>query len=301
MATPEKEQIRVQWQGQFQKAQQSDSWGQVAEAADLYKIIAASMAAKQSLPFITSLEKDIMHRLVLCLSARAHVLEGLRIIEVSITSMDMKALDSIFEVLFTGKEPHTFPIEPFKFQSAKAVKPSTESEIVCDEEGEVIKEETDARDEDWQQAQEILKTVKGTIVCLRIEKIGLKDAQDYIDPMMTILVGNPAGEVLMTENIKATERRVTHVIFNQQVYLKYSLETMRKEAAALFFEFKHYKPKKKKVSTRCWCFMELNELKCDEEIVLEIYHKPTDLRKKKLKLHSEKPLYLHLFARFIHS
>jgi len=47
--------------------------------------------------------------------------------------------------------------------------------------------------------------------------------------------------------------------------------------------------------------MELNELKMDDEIVLEIYHKPVDLRKKKLKLHSEKPLYLHLFATFIRS
>ena len=73
---------------------------------------------------------------------------------------------------------------------------------------------------------------------------------------------------------------------------------MVRKRAALFFEFKHYKPKKKKVSTRAWAFMELSELKRDEEIILEIYHKPTDLRKKKLKLHSGKPLYLHLFATF---
>jgi len=74
---------------------------------------------------------------------------------------------------------------------------------------------------------------------------------------------------------------------------------LTRQNAALFFEFKHYKPKKKKVSVRCWSFMELSELKRDEEIVLEIYHKPTDLKKKKFKLHSEKPLYLHLYATFI--
>jgi hypothetical protein len=47
--------------------------------------------------------------------------------------------------------------------------------------------------------------------------------------------------------------------------------------------------------------MELSELKMDEEIVLELYHKPTDLRKKKFKLHTEKTLYLHLYATFIRS
>jgi len=29
---------------------------------------------------------------------------------------------------------------------------------------------------------------------------------------------------------------------------------------AVFFEFKHYKPKKAKVSTRCYSFMELDEM-----------------------------------------
>jgi hypothetical protein len=41
--------------------------------------------------------------------------------------------------------------------------------------------------------------------------------------------------------------------------------------------------------------MEMPEVKADEETVLEIYHKPTDLFKKKLKLHSVKDLYFHAF------
>ena len=121
----------------------------------------------------------------------------------------------------------------------------------------------------------------------------------YIDPRMTILVTNAAGTVVDTHDIQPTERRVMHVVFNQTVYLGMSLEEMTRNGATIFFEFKHYKPKKKKVSTRCWAFMELNELKQDEEIILEIYHKPTDLKKKKLKLHSEKPLYIHLVANYM--
>merc|ERR1711904_294076 len=145
-----------------------------------------------------------------------------------------------------------------------------------------------------------LKSVTGTVVGIRIEKIGLKDAQDYIDPFMTVLVADPKTNVLDThDTAKAKEQRVNHVMFNHQVYLNVSLEDMHRMQAALFFEFKHYKPKKKKVSTRCWAFMELNELKPDEEIVLELYHKPTDLKKKKLALHTEKQLYLHLYATFL--
>lgn len=45
-------------QTQFNKAQQHDSWGQVVEAQEDYQAMAAQIAAKQGLPFITSKEKD---------------------------------------------------------------------------------------------------------------------------------------------------------------------------------------------------------------------------------------------------
>ena len=45
---------------------------------------------------------------------------------------------------------------------------------------------------------------------------------------------------------------------------------------AIFFEFKHYKPKKDIVSTRCFAFMEQDELKpgpaCIELWVINIIH-----------------------------
>eukprot|EP00435_Cladocopium_sp_Y103_P046837 s2534_g13.t1 len=291
MAMSEKEQLRLSWMTQFNKAQQHDSWGQVVEAQEDYQSMAAQIAAKQGLPTITSKEKDILHRLALCLGARA---QALRTMHENITVTDMKCLVPIFEALFTGTEPEIFPVDASKYQfAASMVKPSTEGEIIC----------ADAEDEsstDWHQRQAVLRTVRGTVVCFRIEKIGLKDAQEYIDPFMTVLVADARANILDSRDTNfASERRATHVMFNQQVYLNVSLEDMERSGAAIFFEFKHYKPKKKKISTRCWAFMELTELKRDEEIVLEIYHKPTDLKKKKLNLHSEKPLYLHLFATFI--
>jgi len=283
--------LRVKWLMQFKQAQQADSWGQVVEAHEAYQLLASVIAAKQGLPAITSKEKDTMHRIVLCLSARVQALKDN---SEAITPMDMKLLEPVFEVLFTGHEPDYFPVEAYKFNHARPVKPSTEGEIIC---GDVEEPYSD-----WHQSQAVMKTVMGTVVALRIEKIGLKDAQDYIDPIMTVLVADERTNLLDTHDTPvAKERTATHVRFQHQVYLNISLEDMHAQQAALFFEFKHYKPKKKKVSTRCWAFMELSELKPDEEIVLEIYHKPTDLRKKHIKLHSEKPLYLHLFATYTHS
>lgn len=99
--------------------------------------------------------------------------------------------------------------------------------------------------------------------------------------------------------------------------------------AAIFFEFKHYKPKKRFTSTKCFAFMEMDEIKPGpivielwvnwhvfcfflskwfEEffcVLLEIwriyvtflnfrYKKPTDYKRKKLQLLTKKQLYLHL-------
>lgn len=39
--------------------------------------------------------------------------------------------------------------------------------------------------------------------------------------------------------------------------------------AAIFFEFKHYKPKKRFTSTKCFAFMEMDEIKAGP-IVIEL-------------------------------
>ncbi|XP_038840641.1 axin interactor, dorsalization-associated protein-like [Salvelinus namaycush] len=67
----------------------------------------------------------------------------------------------------------------------------------------------------------------------------------------------------------------------------------RVPGAAIFFEFKHYKPKKGFTSTKCFAFMEMDEIK-PGPIVIELYKKPTDFKRKKLQLLTKKPLYLYL-------
>ena len=77
-------------------------------------------------------------------------------------------------MLFTGAEPEVFPIEASKYQfAASMVKPSTDGEIICAE-----AEEESATD--WHQRQAVLRTVRGTVVCFRIEQMGLKDAPEGV-------------------------------------------------------------------------------------------------------------------------
>ena len=124
--------------------------------------------------------------------------------------------------------------------------------------------------------------------------------------MLSIVVADWKG-VVMDEHdlpLSAAVRRADakqHVFFQgpgAEVYLNVSLEELMQTNAAVFFEFKHYKPKKKKISTRCWAFFTLGEVDlrsgATQRLALELYSKPTDLKCKKLSLHTKKELYAHL-------
>ncbi|KAJ1487554.1 cytoskeletal adhesion-domain-containing protein [Baffinella frigidus] len=58
---------------------------------------------------------------------------------------------------------------------------------------------------------------------------------------------------------------------------------------AVFFEFKHFKKDKNRISTRCWCFLEREDLAPGAH-VLELYKKPADLKRKNIHLHTVKEL-----------
>lgn len=64
--------------------------------------------------------------------------------------------------------------------------------------------------------------------------------------------------------------------------------------AAIFFEFYHYKPKKRKKSCRCWALLEMDEVAKGGVRALELYQKPMDPRRKRINLFTVKELYLHV-------
>jgi hypothetical protein len=107
------------------------------------------------------------------------------------------------------------------------------------------------------------------------------------------MVIGPQQDTPISQNL-----RPLYVEFGRLVHLQTPVEEMDK-GWAVFFEFKHYKPQKKKISTRCFAFFEHDEIMAAQrdnkkEVALELYKKPTDFEKRRLTLFSVKPLYLHL-------
>lgn len=135
-----------------------------------------------------------------------------------------------------------------------------------------------------------------TYISLKLEKIGLKDALDYMDPYVTVSVKNLCGsDLTMPQSTPVAVRKEETFIFfdHMTVHLQKPLEYLP-VGFAIFFEFKHYKPKKKKNSLKCFSFVEKDELRDGAKTVLELYKKPIDTKRKKLRLLTERDLYLHL-------
>ncbi len=84
------------------------------------------------------------------------------------------------------------------------------------------------------------------------------------------------------------------MLFGFDVHIQTPLNEMR-PSTAVFLEFKHWKPSKRKVSTRCWSMLEMDELR-NGSAVLEVYKKPTEFGKRtgSYRLLSVKPLYKQL-------
>ncbi|XP_077891928.1 axin interactor, dorsalization-associated protein-like [Ictidomys tridecemlineatus] len=94
-----------------------------------------------------------------------------------------------------------------------------------------------------------------TLLTIRIEKIGLKDAGQCIDPYITVSVKDLNGIDLtpVQDTPVASRKEDTYVHFNVDIELQKHIEKLTK-GAAIFFEFKHYKLKKKVYQHQVFCF-----------------------------------------------
>ena len=134
------------------------------------------------------------------------------------------------------------------------------------------------------------------MLTITVNRIGLKDAADYIDPFMTVSVCDGNGQLI--EGSQDTPLSVgvegRDVLFGFKVHIQTPLNELR-PSSAIFLEFKHWKPTKRKISTRCWSLLEMDELR-NGAAVLEVYKKPTDFKKRlsSMRLLSVKPLYMQL-------
>ena len=155
---------------------------------------------------------------------------------------------------------------------------------------------------------------------LHISSIGLKDAPDYVNPHLCIILASPTTpptSIQDTPHLTLSPHSAVHLLVDRTVHLPVSLEVMRAEGLSCYVEMRHWKTDKKKVSVRCWALMEVGEMEqaaaatrgdgsgggdgesggvdgVGGEVCLELYQKPVDFKKKRLNLFSVKKLYLTL-------
>ncbi|KAM8946388.1 axin interactor, dorsalization-associated protein isoform 2-T2 [Pelodytes ibericus] len=292
------------WQASFSKGTDFDSWGQLVEAIDEYQILARQLqkevqSQSNSCDF-TEDQKKTIGKIATCLELRSAALQSNQSQE-EFKLEDLKQLEPILSNILTFNKEFPFDVQPVPLRRILA--PGEEENLEVEEEEEEGGAGVGSPDS---FPARVPGAIQGTLLprlpsepgmtllTIKIEKIGLKDAGQCIDPYMTVSVKDINGIDLtpVQDTPMALRKEDTYVHFNIEIEIQKHVEQLPK-GAAIFFEFKHYKPKKRFTSTKCFAFMELDEIKAGQ-IIIELYKKPTDFKRKKLQLLTKKPLYLHL-------
>jgi hypothetical protein len=137
---------------------------------------------------------------------------------------------------------------------------------------------------------------KSTVLSITIDKIGFKKVTKFIDTTITVTVfargGSPIGPP--QETPPSNEKDGQHIKFGDIVHIQNSYESLcAANDPAILLEAKHLKSKKGKQSTFAWAFLEMDELS-EGEKTLELYEKPADPKRKRIRLLSTKKLFLHV-------
>uniref|UniRef100_A0A669EUP0 Axin interactor, dorsalization associated n=1 Tax=Oreochromis niloticus TaxID=8128 RepID=A0A669EUP0_ORENI len=278
------------WHASFKKGTDFDSWGQLVEAIDEYQILARQLQKEvqstNSSDF-TEEQKKTLAKIATCLEMRSASFDIINSTPFSST---------VIKNVLTYNKEFPFDVQPVPLR--KIFAPGEEENLELEEEEDATAGAGSTEAFPPRAPGTLLPRLPSepgmTLLTIRIEKIGLKDAGQCIDPYMTISVKDANGVDLnpVQDTPVATRKEDTYIHFSVDVEIQRHVEKLPK-GAAIFFEFKHYKPKKRFTSTKCFAFMEMDEIK-PGPIVIELYKKPTDFKRKKLQLLTKKPLYLHL-------
>ncbi|KAF4324282.1 hypothetical protein BBO99_00000218 [Phytophthora kernoviae] len=277
--------LHAAWCKSLQQAVETDAWGQVIEAVEAYERLADRIA--KALP-------SIIEKVVVAMELRAKCLSSVDG-ERKPTREDMEdVLDALRGSL--SDEPEVFPLDVNRALRSKT-RGSTEKDKEVDVDHEMDEHAAAELVGATTQAA-VVRSPGGTYLDIHITKIGLKDASVYVNPTMTVSVFDYSGKSM--EETRETGVGVCNeprqVTFNAKIQLATNLRKMEDRGAAITFEFFHYKAKKRKKSCRCWALLELDEIK-DGAVLLELYQKPMDPKRKRIHLFTEKDLYLQLELR----
>uniref|UniRef100_A0A3B5KRW0 C2 Aida-type domain-containing protein n=1 Tax=Xiphophorus couchianus TaxID=32473 RepID=A0A3B5KRW0_9TELE len=245
------------WHASFKKGTDFDSWGQLVEAIDEYQQLQKEVQSTNSSDF-TEEQKKNLGKIATCLEMRSASLQCTQSKE-EFKLEDLKKLELIKNILTYNKE-FPFDVQPVPL---KILAPGEEENLELEAEDDAAAG-AGSTGTFPPRAPTLLPRLPSepgmTLLTLRIEKIGLKDAGQCIDPYMSISVKvNGVDLNPMQDTPVATRKEDTYIHFSVDIEIQRHVEKLPK--AAIFFEFKHYKPKKRFTSTKCFAFMEMDEIK----------------------------------------
>eukprot|EP00730_Choanoeca_flexa_P015089 TRINITY_DN6840_c0_g1_i1.p1 TRINITY_DN6840_c0_g1~~TRINITY_DN6840_c0_g1_i1.p1 ORF type:complete len:306 (+),score=72.67 TRINITY_DN6840_c0_g1_i1:56-973(+) len=285
----------AQWRDSLDSAATLDNWGQMLEACNEYdKVVQGikSVVAVEKSPYPDDLTRFLTN-VAIAAKLRSKAAQDLTGKAAGVSLADMKQLITTMKSL-----PDTVPAFPLpdvegfkhlmptaaismpKVSNARAHAPDDDDE---EESGDAIGGNLRPR----------MHFPGQTNVTIRIERIQLKDPSSYFEPFFTVSVKDVAGKDLCEpQDTPTTNRKDDAIHFTQPVEIQMPLEDLPPDCA-IFLEFKHFKPRKNKTSVKCFSLLELDELvPSDQPVPLEIYAKPTDFKRKRLHLLTEKKMYL---------
>mmetsp|Transcript_21516 Transcript_21516/g.52293 ORF Transcript_21516/g.52293 Transcript_21516/m.52293 type:complete len:338 (-) Transcript_21516:129-1142(-) len=320
-----KQALGNKWLKDYKNVVEMDGWGQREEAKEIYTTLATTIAGKTiSDEASTWTEREVVNaeRFAICLRLRADEIKrgGMHGINLS----NMKALIPVMEQLFKGGEKFPIDLKSVEGEDLDSAKNALNlganagvSRGRCDtktlqqKKQDIVQTIVDSDDEDENTPSNrkgkggflsspnsrTPETPATRKVGFEIGKIGFKDENlQLVDPTISAyVVAGAKVSGVQVDTKPAAKHQAKYFIFNEEIQLTQSLEAIA-PGSAIIFEFKHFKKDKNKMSTKCWCFVEREDLK-NVPMVLELYKKPVDLRRKKLSLFTVKPLYLHVEVR----
>ncbi|CAB1340503.1 unnamed protein product, partial [Coregonus sp. 'balchen'] len=180
------------WHASFRKGTDFDSWGQLVEAIDEYQILARQLQkeVQSTNPSdFTEDQKKTLGKFATCLEMRSAALQCTQSQE-EFKLEDLKKLELIIKNILTYNKDFPFDVQPVPLRRILA--PGEEENL------EVEEEEEDATGAGSPESSP--NRVPGTLLprlpsepgmsllTIKIDKIGLKDAGQCIDPYMTVSV-----------------------------------------------------------------------------------------------------------------
>lgn len=279
--------MRAKWRREFKVALEADTWGQIEEAREGYERLAAGIKqVHDDAPFrLAAAEKGLLLKLASALTVRAREVHD--DLDLGVGSHGVQQLQDAFDGVLINPNPPRFPFEL----------PNAAVTMLSDMQATPSRGDVSGAEGGSLLSPVVLRQRGQCSLSIFVEKWGFKDATAFIDPFVTISVLDKSGGLL--ENQQDTppcnRNKPNYVLFGNTVHIQ-TLTAKLKPGSAIIFEFKHFKPKKKKVSTKAWALMEYDEFINNDrsKLALEIYEKPTDFKRKRLNLLSVKPLYLHI-------